>query len=269
MGNGVGHSFVDAGRMHGFFAHMHLSNLTPSLLVAAVALPATSKAELIVNSTREETAAIPGAIYTSFSAFQYTSGGYLLRLGQINIQNDFWHLNSVKFDGITVLGPAYTPNTADFNLVIAGGPGLNVISGNAAASAVGSLVDSGNGTSRFDITFNDISGQNSFGYDALGAFGGGSFVFYLGLATGTALQDWQVVVDGYLPTQSVQWQGRPSQVFLGEVPSVSWIGPASMVIDATSLFGPPPPIPEPSTYGLILGGLALAGAAIRRRKSAK
>ena len=29
------------------------------------------------------------------------------------------------------------------------------------------------------------------------------------------------------------------------------------------------PIPEPSTYGLVLGGLALAGAALRRRKKAR
>ena len=39
--------------------------------------------------------------------------------------------------------------------------------------------------------------------------------------------------------------------------------PYSISIEATT------PVPEPSAYGLVLGGLALAGAAIRRRKAAR
>jgi hypothetical protein len=42
----------------------------------------------------------------------------------------------------------------------------------------------------------------------------------------------------------------------------NFLVPFSLSVEASSVA----PIPEPSTYGLILGGLALAGAAIRRRK---
>ena len=44
----------------------------------------------------------------------------------------------------------------------------------------------------------------------------------------------------------------------------TFLVPFSLAVEASSVA----PVPEPSTYGLILGGLALAGAAIRRRKVA-
>lgn len=47
--------------------------------------------------------------------------------------------------------------------------------------------------------------------------------------------------------------------FTFQYPDLSYIGAG---------YSGAPPIPEPSTYGLILGGLALAGAAMRRRKKA-
>jgi len=50
--------------------------------------------------------------------------------------------------------------------------------------------------------------------------------------------------------------------FTAQYPDISFIG-------VGYAGGGAPPIPEPSTYGLILGGLALAGAALRRRHKSK
>ena len=84
-----------------------------------------------------------------------------------------------------------------------------------------------------------------------------------------------------LPEQGVSWYTAASYATADELNSSGYTfisnrrssnGGATwsnfLVPFSAKIYASPAPIPEPSTYGLILGGLALAGVAVRRRQKA-
>ena len=242
---------------------------TLTLLALAAFLPATSQATLLINGSWDTMASHPNAV-AGYSLYPNaaTTYGFVgsIQLNDTNYYGGFWQLDSITIDGITPYDPNdFTPTASDFSLSIFSSFTNSVVS-TVTASSVGSYVSNGDGTSRFSITFTNIPSPEFNGTGMYG-FIGGSTTYGLDLNV-IGLSGFPVPDANYITYRGFYLQGI-SPVMNGEVSGATWIGPAPIVVNGTNLWGAPPEVPEPSTYGLIgIGSLGLAFVARRRKLKA-
>lgn len=228
------------------------------LLAAAAVLPAISQAEIVINGNWDTMAAHPNAVPVNNIM---TINGER-NSGAIGFSNmGFWHVNSITIDGFVPYSTQmYTPTASDFTMTLKTPQG--VVAGTGIGTSVSSYVSNGDGTSRFSVTFANITGQASFpnpNFNWTGLMYGGFYEIFTSLSP---TNTFPVPDFGFVSQRGFGLMGI-SLVMDGSVAGAQWRGPSPLVVDATDLLAAP--VPEPSTYGLALGGLALAVVALRRR----
>jgi hypothetical protein len=192
----------------------------------------------------------------------------LLAAVACSAQQTSWTATLTPENGGTQTRISWELATFDYGIFVGGGPTTH--SGayfNGGATNTGAAFDTLPSPTSFslttDIVLTNLNTSATLSVDTLHfrMFDVGGGVSYA--AIGLVSSNFMTVADNNM----IRVTGSPTGTFVFDIAfshfnAGTWSGgPQALIVSGA-------PVPEPSTYGLALGGLALAGAVIRRRRKA-